>query len=144
MPQGTPWSSAQFQRRQLRIVIAFMVNMRRFWHLLTGFPSKLVSNSFGMRWGFFEFAIGSILAVGAISWSPTTSEGYALEGKSWPKGTLLTLQNQLGNPPHALQDGSTTWNTAVAPVFGLWNSTVGGIRLNSVVISWAGFPPPII
>lgn len=69
----------------------------------------------------------SILAAAA------TAPGYVLEGPRWPAGTNLVLQLSLGAPTLPLQDGSTSWNQAVAPVADMWNAVLGGIQLSNVV-----------
>jgi len=59
------------------------------------------------------------------------SVGYVLENSKWPNSTV-TFHLQLGTPNHALLDGSTSWNTAASPVFGMWNAVVGGVRMATV------------
>ncbi len=43
------------------------------------------------------------------------ARGFLLENKSWPKGTVITVQMELGTPSQILQDGSRTWNEAALP-----------------------------
>jgi Matrixin len=87
-----------------------------------------------------------------------TARGYVLEGQSWPSGSVLVLQLGLGSPGFTLQDGSTSWNDAVAPVANIWNSSfqrvhitqvmdaaataVSGDHLNSVVFASSVFGQP--
>jgi matrixin len=61
--------------------------------------------------------------------------GYALENKSWPAGTLITMQMELGTPPDALQDGSQTWNEAAAPALDDWNAEMSDVQLTAVMDS---------
>ena len=61
--------------------------------------------------------------------------GYALENKTWPNGTVITFQLELGSPPSALQDGNTNWNQAVAPAIDAWNVEMNDVQLASVMDS---------
>src|SRR5689334_25002591 len=61
--------------------------------------------------------------------------GYALENKSWPKGTVITVQLELGSPPTPLQHGSANWNLAVAPAVDAWDAEMGDVQLASVMNS---------
>ena len=61
--------------------------------------------------------------------------GYALENKSWPAGTLITMQMELGTPSGALQDGSQTWNEAAAPALDDWNAEMGDVQMTAVMDS---------
>jgi hypothetical protein len=84
--------------------------------------------------GFLDVAIktGTVITA-ATFFLAMASYGYVLEGKSWPAATVVTFQVQLGTLTKALQDGSASWNVAVAPVFNMWNQTVQGVHLNSVM-----------
>jgi hypothetical protein len=64
------------------------------------------------------------------------SVGYVLENSKWPNSTVI-FHLQLGTPNHALLDGSTSWNTAASPAFGMWNAVVGGVRMATVATSSA-------
>ncbi len=68
---------------------------------------------------------------------PKHSHAYALENKSWPNPTTLTFHVQLGTLSQHLQDGSTSWNEAVAPAFTTWNAALGGMKLNTVTTASA-------
>ncbi len=65
------------------------------------------------------------------------SAAYVLENSRWPKPSTVTFRSQLGTPTHSLQDGSTTWDIAVSPVFAMWNSVIGGVRMTPVTGSAA-------
>src|SRR5436309_12649431 len=78
-----------------------------------------------------DVAIKTAILTTATSFLAMASRGYVLEGKSWPAATVATLQVQLGTLTKTLQDGSASWNAAVAPVFNMWNQTVQGVHLNS-------------
>ena len=70
----------------------------------------------------------------AVLFSPNAA-GYALENKSWPSGTIVTMQMELGSPGQMLQDGSTTWNLAAAPSIDAWNAQMGNIQIAAVMDS---------
>ena len=65
------------------------------------------------------------------------SAAYVLENSRWPKPSTVSFRSQLGTPTHSLQDGSRTWDSAVSPVFAMWNSVIGGVRMTSVTASAA-------
>lgn len=85
----------------------------------------------------FRLSLG--LAIGALAFSASTrsAEAYALQGKSWPAGTVITLQIGLGNPSIPLTDGSASWNDAVLPVLTAWNQQLGSIQFAGVTDSTA-------
>jgi len=72
--------------------------------------------------------------VGAFFFTPAAF-GYALENRSWPSGTVVTMQMELGAPGQTLQDGSTTWNLAAAPAIDAWNAQMGSVQLAKVMDS---------
>ena len=53
----------------------------------------------------------------------------------WPKGTVITVQLELGLPPTPLQDGSQNWNVAIAPAIDAWNAEMHDVQLASVMNS---------
>ncbi|MDQ3626257.1 MAG: hypothetical protein M3372_03920, partial [Verrucomicrobiota bacterium] len=57
---------------------------------------------------------------------------YSLSGKSWPSGTNLIFQMNLGNPLLPLSDGNTSWNAAVAPAFDMWNQNMQRLQMSGV------------
>ena len=61
--------------------------------------------------------------------------GYALENKSWPGGSVITVQMQLGTPAQTLLDGSTTWNEAAVPALYDWNAEMNDIQMVAVMDS---------
>jgi hypothetical protein len=61
--------------------------------------------------------------------------GYALENKSWPDGTVVTVQMELGAPSQTLQDGSQTWNEAAVPALYDWNAEMRDVQLAAVMDS---------
>ncbi len=61
--------------------------------------------------------------------------GYALENKSWPGGSVVTVQMQLGSPSLPLLDGSTTWNEAAVPALYDWNAEMNNIQMVAVMDS---------
>src|SRR5438477_12033289 len=82
------------------------------------------------------------------------ANGYALEGSSWPAGTIVTFQMGLGSAGRTLIDGNTSWDSAAAPALAAWNNSMArlqyagnvasttassGDRINSVVFSTTVF-----
>jgi hypothetical protein len=75
-----------------------------------------------------------LLALCLIAFS-SSAQGYALENKSWPSGTVIEMQMELGSPPQTLQDGSQTWNEAAAPAIDAWNAEMKNVQLEAVMNS---------
>ena len=69
----------------------------------------------------------------AIASVSGVAHGYVLEGQSWPAGTVLVLQLGLGSAGKTLQDGNTSWDSAVLPVAGMWNQTFQRVRISNNV-----------
>jgi hypothetical protein len=65
------------------------------------------------------------------------AQAYALEGKSWPNGTIVSMQLEMGLPTKPLQDGSTTWDQAVAPALDDWNAAMRDVQFATVMNSSA-------
>jgi hypothetical protein len=63
------------------------------------------------------------------------ANGYVLENKSWPKGTVITMQMELGALKQTLQDGSSSWNEAVAPAIDDWNAEMKNVQIAKVMDS---------
>ena len=61
--------------------------------------------------------------------------GYALENRSWPTGTTVTMQMELGPLDQPLQDGSLSWNAAAAPAIDDWNAQMGSVQITPVMDS---------
>lgn len=76
-----------------------------------------------------RFVIAITLVIAALS---ATARAYVLEGPRWPGGTVLVLQLGLGSAGRTLQDGNTSWDTAVEPVAGMWNQSFGRVRISNV------------
>jgi hypothetical protein len=61
--------------------------------------------------------------------------GYVLENKSWPDGTVITMQMELGTPSQTLQDGSQTWNEAASPAIDAWNAEMQDVQFAAAMDS---------
>src|SRR6266699_287437 len=61
------------------------------------------------------------------------ANGYALEGSSWPAGTIVTFQMGLGSAGRTLIDGNTSWDTAAAPALGAWNNIMARLQYTDTV-----------
>ena len=106
------------------------------------FSMIFMGKSLGLRRGpevdtrhcFRVLPFGAAILVGLVVLSMLQNAGaYVLENKSWPPESTITLQLGLGTPSHSLQDGSPTWDAAVASVLSMWNQQVQRIHLNGVV-----------
>jgi len=75
------------------------------------------------------------LACFAAAALSSETQGYALEKKSWPGGTVITVQMELGAPSQTLQDGSKTWNEAASPAIDAWNAEMRDVQLAAVMNS---------
>jgi hypothetical protein len=65
----------------------------------------------------------------------SSASAYTLEGPKWAPGSVIIVNLSLGNPATPLQDGSTSWNQAVAPAIDAWNQNMGSIRATAVIDS---------
>src|SRR5438552_4435383 len=63
------------------------------------------------------------------------ASGYALEKPHWPGGAVVTMEMELGPLKQTLQDGSPSWNTAVAPALDDWNAEMGSVQIATVMDS---------
>ena len=63
------------------------------------------------------------------------ANGYALEGSSWPAGTIVTFQMGLGSAGRTLIDGNTSWDSAAAPALAAWNNVMARLQYNGNVAS---------
>src|SRR5947208_7157244 len=61
------------------------------------------------------------------------ANGYALEGSSWPAGTIVTFKMGLGSAGRTLIDGNTSWDSAAAPALAAWNNVMERLQYNSNV-----------
>ena len=81
-----------------------------------------------------RFLILRFACLGAVILSSET-RGYVLENKSWPDGTVITMQMELGAPSQTLQDGSKTWNEAASPAIDAWNAEMHDVQLAAAMNS---------
>ena len=81
-----------------------------------------------------RFLILLFACLGAVILSSET-RGYVLENKSWPDGTVITMQMELGAPSQTLQDGSKTWNEAASPAIDAWNAEMHDVQLAAAMNS---------
>ena len=75
------------------------------------------------------------LACFAAAVLSSETRGYVLENKSWPDGTVITMQMELGAPSQTLQDGSKTWNEAASPAIDAWNVEMQDVQLAAAMNS---------
>jgi len=61
------------------------------------------------------------------------AHAYVLEGKTWPSGTTVIMQLNLGSAGRILQDGNTSWDDAVLPVAGMWNQTIQRVQVTTII-----------
>jgi Matrixin len=61
------------------------------------------------------------------------AKAYVLEGKTWPSGSTVLMQLNLGSAGRTLQDGNTSWDSAVLPVAGMWNDTIQRVQVVTIV-----------
>ena len=81
-----------------------------------------------------RFLILLFACFGAVILSSET-RGYVLENKSWPDGTVITMQMELGAPSQTLQDGSKTWNEAASPAIDAWNAEMQDVQFAAAMES---------
>jgi hypothetical protein len=77
-----------------------------------------------------RFTAALALALAAVA---PAAHGYVLEGKSWPTGTTVLMQLNLGSAGRTLQDGNTSWDNAVLSVAGMWNQTIQRVQVSTIV-----------
>ncbi len=63
------------------------------------------------------------------------ADGYALEGVSWPSGSVVTFQMGLGSAGRTLIDGNTSWDSAAIPALAAWDNALGHLQYKSNVAS---------
>src|SRR5580765_1330566 len=76
-----------------------------------------------------------ITAGSCVALFPRLASGYVLENHSWPSGSVVTMEMELGTLEQSLQDGSSSWNVAAAPAIDAWNAQMGGLQLATVMNS---------
>src|SRR6516162_7730667 len=79
----------------------------------------------------------SILIVLAAVLLSRRTDGYALEGVTWPSGSVVTFQMGLGAAGRTLIDGNTSWDIAASPALTTWPNVVARLQYNSNIASTA-------
>jgi hypothetical protein len=92
----------------------------------------ICSLTFMRRPRFLLLVNTAALAVGLTALAPVAN-AYVLEGKSWPTGSVVIMQLNLGSAGRVLQDGNTSWDDAVLPVAGMWNQTIQRVQVSTIV-----------
>ena len=90
------------------------------------------------RFGFFLSPFARLTGLGAIAALVVCGlsapvRAYVLEGKSWPPGSVVLMQLNLGSAGRVLQDGSTSWDEAVLPVAGMWNQMIQRAQVSAII-----------
>src|ERR1051325_8979796 len=84
----------------------------------------------------------AVILASALAFGNRNAGAYTLEGPAWPTGSVVIFQLNLGNPNGNLQDGSSSWNDAVAPALDMWNQNIQRIHTagvpNSLVSASSG------
>jgi len=96
-------------------------------------PNKPLGSSARLRYKLRAMRSVLTVIVVALAAFSATSKAYVLQGKSWPNGTVLVLQLGLGSAGRTLQDGNTSWDSAILPVAGMWNQTIQRMQVANVV-----------
>ena len=82
------------------------------------------------------FAVSKYVRVACavvLSTAAPVARGYVLEGKTWPAGATVIMQLNLGNAGRTLQDGNTSWDSAVLPVAGMWDQVIQRVQVTTIV-----------
>jgi hypothetical protein len=116
-------------KRRYAYGICFMEIMSLAGPLLHMLPKPFVSLIPGAN----RFKRVAAMVAVALMCVPAVTQGYVLEGKSWPTNTTITLQLSLGSAGRTLQDGNTSWDSAVLPVADMWNQTFQRVRISNVL-----------
>ncbi|MGI8436477.1 MAG: matrixin family metalloprotease [Chthoniobacterales bacterium] len=66
---------------------------------------------------------------------PSVAQAYSLTGKPWAAGAVITIQMSLGQAPHALMDGNTSWNVAAVPSTRIWDQAFANFHFVTVMDS---------
>jgi len=98
-------------------------------HRNAGFAQRSVLGPFAAIVAVFAVALGTFV--------PRDANAYSLEGPKWPDGSTPVMQLELGTPGRTLLDGTTSWNTAMAPALDMWNQVVGRMQFGRVMNSTA-------
>src|SRR5881394_4039269 len=113
----------------LRILRAFMLIMGfTLFRLPRPYPTP--------RRAFAPLQLLSILILLAVfALVARRANGYALQGGSWPAGTIVTFQMGLGSAGRTLIDGNTSWDSAATPALAAWNNVMARLQYNGNVAS---------
>ena len=87
----------------------------------------LRSRLFVAAFRYFAAVVASVIAL-----LSSEMKAYTLEGPSWPTGSVVLFQLNLGNPGATLQDGNTSWNAAVSPALDMWDQNIQRIQLSGI------------
>ena len=82
---------------------------------------------------FATFKSSSAALALALSALAPVAHAYVLEGKTWPTGTVVIMQLNLGSAGRTLQDGNTSWDNAVLPVANMWNQTIQRVQVSTIL-----------
>src|SRR2546421_11966478 len=82
---------------------------------------------------FATFKSSSAALAIALSALAPVAHAYVLEGKTWPAGTTVIMQLDLGSAGRTLQDGNTSWDDAVLPVAGMWNQMLQRVQVTTII-----------
>src|SRR5947207_9933676 len=105
--------------------------------LIMGFTLFRLPRPYPMpRRAFPLLQLLSILILSAVfALVARRANGYALEGSSWPAGTIVTFKMGLGSAGRTLIDGNTSCDSAAAPALAAWNNVMDRLQYNSNVAS---------
>ena len=97
-------------------------------------PSLLMLRP-GLRRRLLFSSVSRTVAAIALALTALVSpaRAYVLEGKSWPAGSVVLMQLNLGLAGRTLQDGNISWDTAVLPVAGMWNQTIQRAQVSTII-----------
>lgn len=112
--------------------ICFMEIMSRFG-LLLHLPPKALFSRTHLRYKLPAMTRAVVVFALFLSGFVAPAHGYVLEGPRWPSGTTLVLQLGLGSAGRTLQDGNTSWDTAIEPVAQMWNQSFERVRISNVM-----------
>ena len=88
---------------------------------------------FGPFSPFSKLTRAGVIAVLGLFALLAPARGYVLEGQTWPSGSTVLMQLNLGSAGRVLQDGNTSWDSAVLPVAGMWNGVIQRAQVTTIV-----------
>jgi hypothetical protein len=88
---------------------------------------------FGFLLSFSKLTRLAVLAATGLCFGAMAANAYVLEGKSWPAGTIVIMQLNLGSAGRVLQDGNSSWDEAVLPVANMWNGVIQRVHVSTPV-----------